>query len=55
MAAKYLCYAIAILIVIFCLELFEVVDVPFFDLPDFLTEKSSLIKKTTGGLEEIPY
>jgi hypothetical protein len=55
LAAKYLCYAIAILIVIFCLELFEVVDVPFFDLPDFLTEKDGLIKKTTDGLDEIPY
>ncbi len=55
MAAKYLCYAIAILIVVFCLELFGVVDVPFFDLPDFLTEKGSLIKKTTDGLDEIPY
>jgi len=53
MLGKYLCYIIAILILIFCLELFEIVDIPFFDLPDFLTEKSNLIKKTTNGLEEI--
>ncbi len=53
MAAKYLCYALAILIILFCLELFEIVDIPFFDLPDFLTEKSDLIKRTTDGLEEI--
>lgn len=55
MAAKYLCYAIILLIVIFCLELFEVVDIPFFDLPDFLTEKGNLIDKTADGLDEIPY
>ena len=55
MAAKYLCYTILFLIVMFCLELFEVVDVPFFDLPDFLTEKGNLIDKTTDGLDEIPY
>ena len=55
MAAKYLCYAILFLLAVFCLELFEVVDVPFFDLPDFLTEKGDLIKKTTDGLDEIKY
>ena len=55
MGAKYLCYAILFLILMFCLELFEFVDVPFFDLPDFLTEKGDLIKRTTDGLDEIPY
>ncbi len=53
MAGKYLCYAIVILILIFCLELFGIVDVPFFDFPDFLTEKSDLIKRSTDGLDKI--
>jgi hypothetical protein len=53
MAGKYLCYGIIILIVLFCLELFEVVDVPFLELPDFISEKDSLIQKTTDGLNEI--
>jgi hypothetical protein len=55
MAAKYLCYAILFFLGMFFLELFEIVDVPFFDLPDFLTERNSLIDKTTEGLDEIKY
>lgn len=53
MVGKYLCYAIAILIVLFFLELFEIVDIPFFDFPDFVTEKSDLIKRTADGVDEI--
>ena len=55
MAGKYLCYGIIILIVLFCLELFEVVDVPFFELPDFISEKDSLMQKTTDGSNEIKW
>jgi hypothetical protein len=36
---KYIGYAILIIVVIFVLEWFQIVDVPFFEIPDFLSGK----------------
>ena len=39
MVGKYIGYAILIFAILFALELFGVVDIPFLEIPDFLSGK----------------
>ena len=50
---KYVGYAILILAVIFVLEWFQIVDVPFFEIPDFLSGKKDMVDSTRDVLEEM--
>ncbi len=48
---KYLGYAILIMVVIFVLEWFQIVDVPFLEIPDFTSGKNDMIHSTEDVLE----
>ena len=50
---KYIGYTILILVVIFILERFEIVDVPFFEIPDFMSGKNDMIHSTEDVLDQI--
>ena len=50
---KYVGYVILILVVLFVLEWFQVVDVPFFDIPDFLSGKHEMVDTTKDVLDNI--
>jgi hypothetical protein len=50
---KYLGYAILIIGVIFVLEWFQIVDVPFLEIPDFLSGKKDMIHSTEDVLEQM--
>ncbi len=50
---KYIGYAILIIVVIFVLEWFQIVDVPFFEIPDFLSGKKDMLDSTQDVLEKM--
>jgi hypothetical protein len=50
---KYIGYAIVFIGVIFVLEWFQIVDVPFFEIPDFLSGKKDMIHSTEDVLEQM--
>ena len=50
---KYIGYAILIMVVIFVLEWFQIVDVPFFEIPDFMSGKKDMIDSTKDILEKM--
>jgi len=50
---KYIGYAILIIVVIFVLEWFQIVDVPFFEIPDFMSGKKDMIHSTEDVLEQM--
>lgn len=50
---KYIFYGFIILVVLFFLEWFKIVDVPFLEIPDFFSGKQVLIHKTQDELEKI--
>lgn len=49
--AKYFFYGFILLVVLFALELFKVVDVPFLEIPDWLSGKEALLHRSTQELE----
>ena len=50
---KYIGYALLILVVVFALEWFQIVDVPFFEIPDFLSGKKDMLDSTKDVLEKM--
>ena len=50
---KYIGYAILIIVVIFVLEWFQIVDVPFFEIPDFMSGKMDMVHSTEDVLEQV--
>jgi len=48
---KYLGYAILIMVVIFVLEWSQIVDVPFFEIPDYTSKKNDMIHSTKDVVE----
>ena len=50
---KYVGYVILILIVLFAVEYFGIIDIPFFDIPDYFTGKESMIDKTEEALNQL--
>ncbi|MFO7569012.1 MAG: hypothetical protein R6W75_04370 [Smithellaceae bacterium] len=53
MYAKYLVYAIVILIALFLVEALGIYDIPYLDVPNFFSGKEDLMQKTTEGMEEL--
>jgi hypothetical protein len=49
---KYIGYAACILVALFFLEWFQIIDIPFVDLPDFTSGKKELIEKSGDSLEQ---
>ena len=50
---KYLGYTILIIVVVFVLEWFQIVDLPFLEIPDFLSGKKGMIHSTEDVLEQV--
>lgn len=50
---KYVGYVLLIIVVIFVLEWFQIVDVPFFEIPDFTSGKKVMINSTKDTLEQM--
>jgi len=49
---KYIGYAACILVALFFLEWFQIIDIPFVDLPDYTSGKKELIEKSGDSLEK---
>jgi hypothetical protein len=49
---KYIGYAACILVALFFLEWFQIIDIPFVDLPDYTSGKKVLIEKSGDSLEK---
>jgi hypothetical protein len=50
--AKYFGYAVCILVALFFLEWFQIIDIPFVDIPDFTSGKKVLIEKSGDSLKQ---
>ncbi len=50
---KYFLYGIIILVVLFGLNFFNVVRIPFLDVPDFLSGKEQTVTKTKESVKDI--
>jgi hypothetical protein len=50
--AKFFGYAVCILVALFFLEWFQIIDIPFVDIPDFTSGKKVLIEKSGDSLKQ---
>ena len=50
---KYVGYLILVLIVLFAVEFFGIVDIPYFDIPDYFTGKEDMIDKTGNAIKQL--
>ncbi len=50
---KFIGYAFLILIILFAIEWFQIFDVPFIEIPDFLSGKREMINATEGTLDKM--
>ena len=47
---KYIVYIICILVILFALEYFRIVDLPYFDLPDLQTSGEKIKQKSEDNM-----
>jgi hypothetical protein len=50
---KYVGYVILILLILFAIEFLEIIDIPYFDLPDYFSGKENMIDKTEKTMEQL--
>lgn len=50
---KYVGYVILALIVLFAVEFFGIVDIPYFDIPNYFSGKEDMIDKTENAMEQL--
>ena len=50
---KYVAYFILIMVALFLLEWFEIVDIPLIDISGYLSGKEEAIDKTETALEQL--
>ena len=48
---KYIGYFLIILVIIFVLEFFQIVDIPYFDLPDLQTKGEQIKAKSEDNMQ----
>jgi len=48
---KYLGYFLIVLIIIVVLEFFQIVDIPYFDIPDLQTQGEQLKNKSVDNMK----
>ena len=48
---KYIGYALIVMTALFVLEWFQIVDIPYFDIPDFTGAKKELIEKSKDNMQ----
>ena len=50
---KYVGYVILALIVLFAVEFFGIVDIPYFDIPDYFSGKEDMVDKTENAMNQL--
>ena len=50
---KYVGYVILILLILFAIEYFKIVDIPYIDIPDYFTGKEDMIDRTENAMEQL--
>ena len=50
---KWVGYVILILLMLFAVEYFEIVDIPYFDIPDYFSGKEDMMDKTEKAMEQL--
>ena len=50
---KYIGYVILILIVLFAVEFFGIVDIPYLDIPNYFSGKEDMIDKTENAMKQL--
>ena len=50
---KYLIYGVIILIALFILNFFQIIHLPFLDVPDYTKPKQEMIHKTDDTLKNV--
>jgi hypothetical protein len=49
---KYIFYALAVLVILFALEWFEIVDVPFLEIPDITGQKKEIMDRSKDAMDK---
>ena len=49
---KYIVYILCLLIVLFLLEWFRIVDIPYLELPNYTDNKEALYQKSSDTLDD---
>jgi len=47
---KYIGYMLCILVILFAIEYFQIVDIPYFDLPDLQTKGEEIKEKSEDNM-----
>jgi len=47
---KYIGYLLCILVILFALEYFQIVDIPYFDIPDLQTKGEMIKEKSEDNM-----
>ena len=50
---KYVGYFVIIVVILFLLEWFGIVDIPFIDIQGYLSNKEVMVDKTQNALEQL--
>ena len=50
---KYVGYVILILIILLAVEYFGIVDIPYFDIPDYFSGKEDMMDKTEKAMKKL--
>jgi hypothetical protein len=50
---KYIIYAVMIFIVLFALNFFKIIDIPFLDVPDITDDKQESITRSQDALKQL--
>jgi hypothetical protein len=50
---KFVIYALTIVIAAFVLEFFRIVDIPYLEIPDYLSGKTEMVHKTEDMMDQI--
>ena len=50
---KFVGYFVIVVVILFLLEWFQIVDIPFIDLQDYLSNKEVMVDKTQNALEQL--
>jgi len=50
---KYIGYLLLIIIILFALEWFQIVDIPYFEIPDYMAGKKVMVNSTEKALDQV--
>jgi hypothetical protein len=50
---KYIFYIVMVAIIAFALEFFQVVDIPYLEIPDYMSGKAEMTQKTERMVDDI--